>query len=469
MRYLIYSSYNLTPHLDTELELAKNLIEEGHELFFLKCSKKLDTCFANPEHKRIACEYCQALGTQAYSRLGIDAKHVLSLPDIKVDYPTIGHFETLASLKEYKYKGVDVGLAVASSLVSSIRDHNFDTAKYAERIRISIRTAIYVYEASKVILDEVKPDVVFIFNGRFVESRPLLRLCEQRAVQFYTHERGGQLNRYLLRENSTPHSLEAIHREIEDLWNHAGEKRIEQGRKFFVDRRNKVIQAWKVFTEDQKQGSLPHSFDHSKKNIAIFNSSMDEYEGIAGYKNKIYKDDNDGIASICAAFVNDPSIHFYLRIHPNLKGLQNSQTRQIEQIGKTYKNLTIIGADEEVDSYKLMEAADTIVTFGSTMGIESVFWNKPSVLLGRAMYENIKGLYLPATHDEAVKLLKDNLQPNPDNDAVKFGYWCLNFGKQFKYYTPSGISKGEFMGAPLQVSFYDKVRIRLLSILTRNA
>jgi len=41
---------------------------------------------------------------------------------------------------------------------------------------------------------------------------------------------------------------------------------------------------------------------------------------------------------------------------------------------------------------------------------------------------------------------------NPVN-PLKFGYWFENFGIDFKYYVPLGISKGKYKGKAIKANF----------------
>ena len=291
-----------------------------------------------------------------------------------------------------------------------------------------------------------------------MEVRPFMRLCEERAVKFYTHERGGILKNYLLREKNIPHSLNAAKAEIEELWTNGANNKEEIGRKFFEDRRNRVLQSVRVFTKDQQQKKLPENFNTAKTNIAIFNSSMDEYEGIAEHKSGIYKNDNVGIEKIVAAFQHDDSKHFYLRVHPNLKGLHNSQVKQIELIGKKYSNLTVINAEDDIDTYELMDKSDKIIVFGSTTGIEAVYWNKPVILLSRAFYESLNCLYKPASHEEVLQLINNpHLKSFNQQETLKYGYWLLNKGAPYKLYKPLSPRKGLFNNEKLLPHFFWRV------------
>lgn len=448
MKVLFYSSYHATPHIETELEIAQRLMNEGHEVFFLQCREELGMCFANPQHTRIGCKLCISKISRSYQRLNIPRERILSFPSVDVDYEKVyskDAIKDVAALKQLTYKGFDIGMAVASSLISFIRDHNPDLARYAGFVDRGLKTSAFVYESANKLLDELKPDEVYLFNGRFLEVRPVMRLCEAKSIKFYTHERGGVLSKYMLREGSIPHSLEKAAAEIQELWGSGGAEKEQIGRKFFEDRKNRVIQGWHTFTGNQTWNKLPADFNPDKMNVVIFNSSMDEYEGIAGFGSRVYKDDNSGMEQILSSFQHDPSKHFYLRVHPNLKGLKNTQLKQIDQIAANYKNLTVIPAEEDIDTYGLMEHADKVLAFGSTMGIESVYWNKPVLLLGRAFYERLNCLYIPATHEEVVEMInKTDLLPFNQSEALKYGYWLLNFGNPYKHYKPTSVTKGIF-------------------------
>jgi hypothetical protein len=457
MKILFFNGHNICPHLETELELATDFMKSGHEVFFVQCRGELEACFMNFEHKNWICANCEMRKLKALRTIGLPLSNVLPFPDIEINEAVIPErFENIDDLKAFRYEGADIGMGVASSLVSAIRDHRLDTIQYKDRIHKGIRTALFVHECSKVLLADVQPDMAVIFNGRFLEIRPFMRACERMGIPFYTHERGGVLSKYLIREDSTPHSLTAVRKEISELWEKGSENKAELGRKFFEDRRNRVMQSWLVFTEGQEKGSLPEGFDPAKKNIALYNSSIDEYEGIAGFSNKLYEDDNAGIKAIVDSFKDDHSTHFYLRVHPNLSGLDNTQMRELKAIGEAYTNLTIIPPEAVIDSYALMEAASIVAVFSSTMGVEAVYWNKPVVLLSNSFYGGLKGFYQPEDHNQVLALLRSNLSPLESADTLKYGYWELTKGKPYKYFVAQGLDKGTFNGKKIDIGIIQK-------------
>src|SRR4029077_9202516 len=111
------------------------------------------------------------------------------------------------------------------------------------------------------------------------------------------------------------------------------------------------------------------------------------------------KDQIDGLRQIICSPQIDRDIRFYLRVHPNLSQVTNFQTQAIEELRS--RNLAVIGPNEDVDSYALMERAEKVLTFGSTMGIESAYAGRPSILIGRECFEDLGSCYTPRSHAEA--------------------------------------------------------------------
>lgn len=464
MKILIQNTYPETPHLETELEIALNYLNEGNEVYFLSSIKQFKHCYFNPENKL----YRKYLAASIFSS-GLQVLREVAPKNSKIyelDYPSVNlsadiypQINSIKELKKVTFDDFDIGMGVASSLISYKRDHEFDIVANNKIIKDAFFTSLYVYKSLEILLKQFEFDKVILFNGRFVENRPLLRLCQKFNISYATHERAGMLNHYLVRENNIPHSIQYAANEIEELWNTSKEEDKETiGRDFFVKRRNKSQQGWHSYTLGQEEGLLPKELTNNHRRIVIFNSSIDEFEGIDGYENIIYSTDNEAIGLICDFFKNDKKTHIYLRVHPNLKGLENTQMKQLWQLDKDYQNLTFIAAEEAIDSYALMEVADVVLTFGSTMGIEAAFWGKPVVFAGRSFAEDLNCFYKPTSHDELIDLLStSNLSPLPKLDAIKYGYWEQRYGQKFEYYEPNSVTTGSFKGKVIEAKGIFKI------------
>ncbi len=468
-KILLQTSNHPTPHLETELEIMQRLLEQGNTIYWMICRGDFQTCFHNPEHKIMHCKVCHSRVENGHQALKASVEqhsnlHVIYYRDYlslnefkKKNYPGNVTFESIDELKAHRYGSYDNGLATMSSLVSYTRDHRPDLKKYQDFIQRGLLTGAYLYDTFCLVTDQIQPDLVILFNGRFIENRPLLRVCEHENIQYATHERGGKMKNFLFRFNSIPHSFEAIADEIQLLWQKDDPRREEIGAHFFNKRVKRVEDAWHSFTKNQKYGKLPASFEQNKdkKIVTIFNSSLDEYEGLSGFGPKFYPNDNEGILQLCESLKAYPNIKVYMRVHPNLKGIDNTQNRFINTKLRN-SNIEIIPPEDTVDSYELVNKSDIIIVFTSTVGIEAAFAGKKVVLLGRAAYESLDCAVIPESHDELMNVLTDENyvfpQLNPEN-PLKFGYWFENFGVDYKHYKPTGISKGKFNGKSIKANF----------------
>ena len=206
-------------------------------------------------------------------------------------------------------------------------------------------------------------------------------------------------------------------------------------RSFFENRRNAVFAGDTIYVKDQKKGKIPDGWRTDVENIVIFNSSEDEFFAIGGkYRDvALYKTQMDGIISIIDHYKNDKTKHFTLRVHPHLKGLPFHYHTALYVL--KYPNLTVVPADSDISSYALMDAADKVITFGSTMGIESTYWQKPSISIGFAFYRTLEAVYTPKNTEELWEMINNKeLKPIDKKRCLPYGYFFMsNRHENFMY------------------------------------
>lgn len=451
---LIFSANPQSPHLETDLEIACRFKDQGYKITIVRCTGQLRSCLVNPNHNQFICLSCKSKYSKALSLSGLTDVTIISLPLNSNAYKELPvSFKNVEELKEFRFQGANLGTAVASTLIGRFSDHKFDTHKYRKEVYTELQMSVDIYLGFEQTLAAVKPDEVYFFNGRFSSYHPLKLLCIKNNVTYYTHERAGVNNKFILRKNTMPHNIEYALQESRDLWSAGVEDKEQIGTKFFTDRRNRVVQSWVSFTESQQKGLLPQNFSNKKKNIVIFNSTMEEYEGMEDWKNPFYKDDNEGIRRILESFKEETDYVFYLRVHPNMKFLNNTQMAEIEQMAAAYKNLYLIRPEDTCDTYTLIDHADKVVTLGSTVGAEATFWNKPSILIGKSLYMNMGTCHQPSSHEEAVSMLKnENLLPANKTNALEYGYWELMKGEYFEKFKQLDLFTMAFKGEVIEAN-----------------
>lgn len=458
MRVLIPTLYcTYVPHFETELEIIQTHLDKGDEVTVLGCNSSFASCDPNNLHKRKICIRCIGRRRSGMKTIepAVKIRPIYNLTKTdKNDIKSLrSQFSENIDLKKLVFRDFDIGYGVLSSIIWSRRDPFPDLTdeNTSTIVQNMLDAGASTYSSIRNYLLQGKYDRVYVFNGRFAIMRAILRACQHSNVDCYCHERGSTQDKYALFKNHLPHDIASFHENMMHAWNSADEEiRNSVGAEFFIERMGGVEQNWFSFTKDQKQGHIPPNFDETKRNIVIFNHSEDEKAAIGKqWENPIYQTQNSGIKEIISEFSDDSDWHFYLRVHPNLKDVENEQMREIASLD--FPNLTVIPADNPISSYALLNVAEKAVVFASTMGIEATYWGVPSILLGRAYYGGMDAVYEPGSHTEGIEMIRAYLDPKQKIGALKYGFYKKTFGEKFKYYKANGLFEGEFKDQVIKV------------------
>jgi hypothetical protein len=462
MKTLIFSNQGLSPlHFGIELEIAQKEVDAGNDLHILYCKSNLQTCFFNPNHNLLACAICESRTTTFYSKLQIPSSNITPLNNIisKFQLPEIAHSNDIFNIS---YKGYDIGRGIASSYISSRRNYEYKKKDKPYLEEMAIMTS-NVVENIEQQLKEFAPDKVILFNGRFSELNAVIEVCKKYNVDFYTFESSTAKNKYLYFKNVLPHSISFRSQDMEREWKEAvPETRIDIAELWFNNRYSKDSADTKKFLAKQVSGHLPNKFDPKKENIALFIGSEDEHKTIKEHQFHQYEYQNNAIDKILHHFSDATNMHFYLRVHPNLSFSDTAQIQEINQMN--YHNLTIIPAQEKVDTYELMKSCNKIVSFGSTVGIEATYHGKPSISFAHSYYGDLGCCYFPQNYEDLFDLITENqLLPKKKSTTYKYGYYQSVAGLSLKKFSYNGITKSTFDSQPIK-----RVNVKTIWTLLRN-
>jgi hypothetical protein len=447
-------------HFATELEIVQNHLDAGDTAIVLRCAAELLACETNTNHELGLCLLCQksrSIGLSLLKTRGhrYEERSFLHLADADKQelqrLPT--HFTNVEELKAFTIENFDIGLATLSSIVSLVRDLNINVAAkpHSNTIRRYILSSFTVYRSIQRFLDErmdagATIDKFYVFNGRMSITRAIVRACQSRGVTFVVHEIGNDSQTYSLFENNLFHAIDYTTRLIRETWEAASVSERESVAREWLERRasGAMVNGY-TFVDKQQRGLLPANWDESMRNVVVFNSADFEYAMVGEeYINHIYPNQVQGIKRLLSDLLPHNNIHVYLRVHPNLASLPHELAPLMEL---TSPNLTTIAPQDSVSSYGLMAAADRIVVFTSTVGIEAPFWGKPVILAGRANYQNLGATYNPDTHEQVLELLlRDELPANDPTGSLMYAYFFNTFGQPFKRYKARNFYAGEFNG-----------------------
>jgi hypothetical protein len=451
MNHLFYTSTAIYRSYILLLDEAEILIQKGETPLFLSCDGTLSSyCFTNVTGNRNICKLCRLMRQKGMKALSKPVKNYfirdLLNPD-EINYITNCPlpYNSVDDVLDITYKGVDIGYATISHYCTTTRDFTPTiTAPLRKTLDGFLRTAMFLTDAVKSLLSKHSFASASLFNGRTFDTRPFLRLCVAQHIPTRVFEladiRG--ITKKICFWDSLPQNVEMQGKLIMSYWQQvpASEKPLAYkiGHEFFEKRRTGIRAGDRVFIDKQVSGRLPDNWDSNKKNIVFFGSSEDEFVAIdkTWDSHKFAKTQIDGIRKVLDLIRDEQaSHHVYLRIHPNLAGISYAYHTDLYKLEQEYPVLTIIPPTSPISSYSLLDHADKVIVYGSTIGIEGCYWGKPVILIGPAYYQHLDACYIPKNDADLKRLLLTELAPKSQLPAIMYGYSILgNVGTPFEHF-----------------------------------
>ena len=451
MKHILFIEFwNCSPHLETALELAKRHIDDGDQVSFYFCGH--DTPFINgitvhPEDCGLFRKLPEVRGVELINSPRLHFHPRVTLPKADISIPT--SFGSLDDLINFKYKTFQVGIGVASSLVSDTQNSRPDLKNYHDRIIPMITSSIRVYEFTKAVLESAQADLIYIFNGRFCNHRAVMCAAQEHGIEILYHERGANMFRYNVMP-AVPHDLAYLQQRIKSRWEEFGKDPAARdlAAAYFNDLRKGVVHGWVSYTGNQRKNALP-DIDPAKKIISYFSSSEDEYVSVGDLiKFTGWSSQFDAVNDLIKICQSDPRFQLFIRLHPH-KRHKSAEDQNRWLALADHENVNVISFDSDVDSYALIEKSDVVITAGSTVGLEATFLGRPSIAVGPSAYSELGVTYLPDSRKELEELLSAELQPLPIEGVLAYGHYMMTYGTEFKYFEPETLFKGKFLGVDL--------------------
>ena len=379
--------------------------------------------------------------------------------------------DTLDELMALRHEGFDVGMAVASSMISKTRNSRIRPADHAPMTKKILQGALAVYAYALDVLRRDAPDLVYVYNGRLAYERAVMRACQELEVPYLVYEMGSTPDAFFLQPFTT-HDRVQVQASIRAAWQAVREhpEASEAAAAWFVERREGRPRDWPAFTTAQTRSRLPDGLD-DRRVVTYFSSSDDEFVAVGDeYRWEGWPNQYEAVQGLIDVVDALPDTHLVVRIHPHLGRKHPSERDRWMRLSGTSPSLTVLAPESDVDSYALIDRSAVVVTGGSTIGAEAVFWDRPSILLGPSEYDELGVAHRANDAATLERLLRDPALDVPRDAALAFGHYRATYGEPFAVYRPAGLHRGTFLGADLRVPAWRvlaNARNRVLSRLRR--
>ncbi|AEA34603.1 hypothetical protein [Hippea maritima] len=443
-------------HFISMIEMIIDHKQQNDNIFLMQCKGEYNFaclyCKNFSCQKSIDCAKCKYFIKKTLELINL--KDYLFLPIINdgCKFTKVPKFHSINEIKAFTVDNFDIGLAILSNLYFKTKKTCFTASqlkKYLPYLNKLINLSYQIYKTTYEYLEKYKIDEIYIFNGRFDILRASLRAAQKyKKSKIKVLEAAGVMDKFTISENTYPHDFEYQKKILNELWSKEKSyiKKETLARKWFLDRLNAKDQGNISYIKKQIKNKLPSNFSNKKRNISIFISSEHEISTIPEYKNPLFKNQLETIKFILKYFKKKYEYNFYIRMHPNLKDVNDCYILELKKINRIFNNAFIIEPDSPIDSYALLKKSEKIISFGSTIGIEAVLYKIPSILIGKAIFEDSISLYIPKTKKEIIFLIEKKLKPLNNIMAIKYGYYQMKRGRKYKYYKPEHPYYGKFLG-----------------------
>ena len=478
-RILVYATSNVSPHFETGIEIALLLSRLGCDVTYIFAGYKIpgSTYYSKFIRKRFGLSKAAIaeLVSPTISRLkkafsdhsqGRESQVTLINPR-RIKIPKIRYQLPVARLdkvRELTFEGcTDFGQSIAGSICAIAGEDGVKQDAALLDIANSLaRSYIASYHIAGCVeqICEKKFDYVLVFNGRFPWIRGATHHFRDSGSKILYHERGPSKDRFYV---STVEPQKRVNSQIDCrlIWKRCGasEDACRIGRSFFESQREGADQNWVSFSSNQKRGISSRLIREARnkstsgKVVVYFSSSENELLAIKDFWNKEcnrnfeWQDQRDAIAHLANA-CTELGHQLIVRIHPHMR-------KKTERVRKEWDSMsflsdgernivTIIPSASRASSYELIDDADFVVVEGSTIGIEAVYWNKRTILVGHSYYDEIGVTLLKAYTYQDLLVGLGGVKPfivDPDS-CLSYGYYMKMHGIRHCIYEPESLFKG---------------------------
>lgn len=349
----------------------------------------------------------------------------------------------LTELQNNYDEPVGKGFSIGASLIDGTRKSNNNAFFSRKIVELFSKSYDDVLSNSLRVLTDLHIDDVLIFNGRRTHDHALSAAAKMAGCRRLFYEVGGSDGGYDVYSHGTHDRVALQQRMLENF--DSGRESIRYAEQWFQSRRARIDADVKRFTGNQLSGT-PISVPKESLNIIYYSTSTDELASVGGEWNSRFGQQEDAIKALSKVVLQLNGVVLTVRTHPHMMQKSRKSLKEWNQIVSNLPHVRHIPANSQIDSYDLLEVADAVVVFGSTMGIEAAYHGIPTATLSPAFYDEIGAVASISSINE----LETWISKLTDVDktlAFPYGFFSRTRGFRFRTYISNQEIYGTYLGA----------------------
>jgi len=292
-----------------------------------------------------------------------------------------------------------------------------------------------IAQAVLAYLRQNRPDVVIVPNGTIQELGVVYRVARHLKLPTVTYEFSDQRQRIWLAYNS-----EVMRQDTSKLWEASKdqplrEDQLERMRSLMMARQRASM--WENFAR-LWQGKPAEGGEQARQKLGLDQRPVVLLatnvlgDSLTLGRQVFSKSMAEWISRTVQYFIGRPDVQLVIRIHPGevLTHGQSMADVVQEVLPRLPENIRLIRANDEINTYDLMEVADVGLVYTTTVGLEMAMMGLPVIVAGQTHYRERGFTYDPDSWVAYFKLLGHILENPPEyrlsreqvNQAWQYAY-----------------------------------------------
>jgi hypothetical protein len=432
-----------------EAVLAVALTLRGARVHMLACDRALPACLKAESHsvpdpaaiadyaiKDLICGPCVALGRQLFDPLGLPVSRLGSLITAEESRAAeeISRAIPAEGLPAYRHDGIAVGEhAYAGALRYFGRGDIAGQAAGEVVVRRYLEASLRTVFAVRRLLAENDFHSACFHHGIYVPQGLIGEVCRAAGLPLSNWNPSYRQNTFIFSHGDTYHHT-LLEEPVESWkgmdWSEERERNIMD----YLATRRVGTRDWIWFhekpDEDFKAFAARQGLDLAKPIVGLLTNVI--WDAQLHYRANAFANIVEWVIRTIAYFRDRPDLQLLIRIHPaEIRGTAPSHQPMMGEIEKAFaelpENVFVIPPESPVSTYAAMEHCDSVLIYGTKMGVELTSIGIPVICAGEAWIRN-KGLSLDASTAEEyfrhLDALPMNARLNADTtrEARKYAY-----------------------------------------------
>lgn len=388
-RVLLVSPRDWVEHVQNQAMLGQALRMRGADVRFATCGGGLGTCDrANTyEAPPMPCRTCGHYTRGALDAHGFDQSALAQ----QNEWDELAHWPELdamsvVELERLVWNGLALGELVDPSVKWFLCAGDVDGDPLIGHVRRAFLTSARRIAASMDrVLEESGPDVVVVLSGLFLFESVTWALCRRRGIDVVSYERAFRHNT-LVFDREKP----AGRYDLSSQWARS-DRELTAAEDAELDAYLAERRSGSAFDQYWRFGVDGDPIARPEGRLAVLFTNVTWDSAVVG-RDLGFSSIRTWLNAVVDEFARRSQDRLVIRVHPSETHLPGKRARDslagylagVDLPG----NVTVVGPDDPLDSYALMEAADLGLVYTSTVGLELALGSTPVIVAGDTHYRS---------------------------------------------------------------------------------